>query len=87
MLGDIEVVLGKTVPGQIQAGVQIGADDRALLIAALHLGKAVHFLEQFLLPLLVQMQFLDPAAVLLGLCVVSSSSPSSWLIMCICSCR
>ena len=67
-LGNIEVVLGKAVPGQIQAGIQIGADDRSLLIAALHLGKAVHFLEQFLLPLLVQMQLLDPAAVLLGLC-------------------
>ena len=65
-LGDVEVVLGEGVPRQLQTGIQISADDRALLIAALHLGKAVHFLEQLLLTVGIQMQIGDPAAVLLG---------------------
>ena len=66
-LGNVKVILGERIPGQVQAGIQIGADDRALLVAALHLGQAVHFFEELLLPLLVQVQGRDLAAVLLRL--------------------
>ena len=66
-LGDVEVVLGEGVPGQFQAGIQIGADDRPLLVAALHFGQTVHFLEELLLPLGVEVQGRDLAAVFLGL--------------------
>ena len=66
-LGDVQIVLGESVPGQVEAGVQIGADDRAFLIAALHLGEAVHLFEKLLFPVLVQMEGRDLPAVLLGL--------------------
>ena len=66
-LGDVQIVLGEGVPGQVEAGVQIGADDRAFLIAALHLGEAVHLFEKLLFPILVQMEGRDLPAVLLGL--------------------
>ena len=64
---DIKVIHCKGVPRQVKAGVQIGADDRCLLIGALHLGKTVHFLEQLLLAVLGKVQAGDPAAVLVGL--------------------
>ena len=66
-LGDVQIVLGEGVPGQVEAGVQIGADDRAFLIAALHFGEAVHLFEKLLFPVLVQMESRDLPAVLLGL--------------------
>ena len=65
-LGDIQIILREGVPWQVEAGIQIGADDRPLLIAALHLGEAVHLFEEFLLPFLVQMESGDLPAVLLG---------------------
>ena len=66
---DIKVIHRESVPRQVQTGVQIGADDRCLLIGALHLGKTVYLLEQFLLAILRKVQFRDPAAVLVGLSV------------------
>ena len=64
---DVQIILGIAVPRQVQTGVQIGADDGGFLIGALHLGQAVHFLEQLFLAVLSQMQCRDLAAVLVGL--------------------
>ena len=64
---DVQIILGIAVPRQVQAGVQIGADNGGFLIGALHLGQAVHFLEQLFLAVLGQMQRRDLAAVLVGL--------------------
>ena len=66
-LADVQVILGKGVPGQVQAGVQIGADDGGLLVAALHLGQAVHFFQELGLALFFQVQLQDAAAVVLRL--------------------
>ena len=66
-LVDVQIVLGKGVPGQVQAGVQIGADDGGLLVAALHLGQAVHFFQELGLALFFQVQLQDAAAVVLRL--------------------
>ena len=65
-LGDVQIILREGVPWQVEAGIQIGADDRPLLIAALHLGEAVHLFEELLLPFLIQMESGDLPAVLLG---------------------
>ena len=66
---DIKVIHRESVPRQVQTGVQIGADDRCLLIGALHLGKTVYLLEQLLLAVLRKVQFRDLAAVLVRLSV------------------
>ena len=66
-LGNVQIILGEGVPRQIEAGIQIGADDRTLLIAALHLGETIRLLQQLLLALGCQMQGRDLAAVLLHL--------------------
>ena len=60
---DIKIIHREGVPRQVKAGVQIGADDRSLLIAALHLGKAVYLFEQLFLAVLCKVQLGDAAAV------------------------
>ena len=67
--GNVQVVHREGVPRQVQAGVQIGADNGSFLIGALHLGKAVHFFEQLLLAVLGKVQLGDLAAVLVGFSV------------------
>ena len=61
--GNVQIIHRKGIPRQVQAGVQIGADDRSFLVAALHLGKAIHLFQQLFLAVLGQVQFLDTAAV------------------------
>ena len=64
---DIQIIHSHGVPRQIQTGIQIGADDRCFLIAALHPGKAVYLLEQLFLAVLGKVQFPDLVAVIVGL--------------------
>ena len=63
---DIQIIHGHGVPRQVQTGVQIGADDRGFLIAALHPGQAVYLLEQLFLAVLGKVQLPDLAAVIIG---------------------
>ena len=63
---DIQIIHCHGVPRQVQTGVQIGADDRGFLIAALHPGKAVYLLEQLFLAVLGKVQLPDLAAVIIG---------------------
>ncbi len=64
---DVEPVDRVLAPGQVKAGIQIGADDRRLLAAALHAKEPVRLLEQLLTGFLGQRELGDAAAVLLGL--------------------
>ena len=66
-MGLIKVILGRGMPRQGKAGVQIAADHTALGAAALHTGQTVTLLEQLLGGFLIQRQRPDLLAVCIGL--------------------
>ena len=59
----VQNILGFRFPRQIQAGIQIGADHRCLLRAALHTVQPVGFFQQLFPRFLRQGQCLDPLAI------------------------
>ena len=87
-VGLVKVVLGGGVPRQGQAGIQIAADNAALGAAARHTGQTVALFQQLFGGLLHQgsgaltlLRYVSASA------RVSSASPSSSLMTCICSRR
>lgn len=84
--GNVKRLLCAGVPGYLQAGIKVAADDAALCGAEALAGKPRDFLEELFLRLLLQVQGAYLLAVFLQLLRRVSSPSSDWIIF-ICSRR
>ena len=67
---DIDPLLGGFIPGQIQHGVQVAAQDRSLRRAERLLSQLLHVLQKLLLILLFQMEAFDFGDILIKILIV-----------------